>query len=79
MTKRLFQILDELNVQDTANGTSNVGVCNQLVETRHTKHGMNITMGVPAMLNNDILKGKVVPTLLLVNMEEYNKLKGEIS
>lgn len=71
--KRLFQTLDEMNVEDTGKGTCLVGVCPEFVSAQKTKQGGHCTMGIPESALLDIMSGKTMPILLLVNEEEYFK------
>lgn len=77
--KRLFEILDVMNVADEKNGTSNVGVCPDLQSANYSlsKGGTLVTMGVPNNVVFDIESQKLKPILLLVNMEQYEKIKSE--
>lgn len=78
--KRVFQILDEINVADEKNKTSNVGICNALVEARKTKQGGHVTMGVPENVLMDLVFNKgVYPILLIINEAEYERVKNEPS
>lgn len=77
MEKRLFQILDELNYGDEKNGTSHVGVCNGMISANMTPKGTKVVMGAPAEVINDLMSGKTIPLLLLVNREQYEKIKSE--
>jgi hypothetical protein len=80
MSKRLFQILDEMNVADTENKTALLGVCSHFVGAQKAKGGGHVTMGVPEksvidfVLHND---EKTIPLLLLINRAEYERIKTE--
>lgn len=71
--KRLFQTLDDMNVHDGDHKTAFVGVCGDFVSGQTTKRGAQITMGAPAEAVTNILTGKTIPVLLLIDKEEYNK------
>lgn len=73
-TKRLFQILDEMNVGDDKNKTANCGVCNVFLGAQSSKQGARITMGAPIEAINGIGNGETIPILLLVNRKEYESL-----
>jgi len=75
MEKSLFQILEEMNRLDTENKTQKLGVANSFVSSSLTKKGTLITMGAPPETSMDLLNGKVMPILLLIDKETYNKLK----
>ncbi|HEX2683616.1 MAG TPA: hypothetical protein VHL77_06775 [Ferruginibacter sp.] len=57
MKKRMFQILDEMNVADGKNGTATLGLCPHLVSANTVKQGGHITMGVPAELIHAAMDG----------------------
>jgi hypothetical protein len=74
MKKRVFQILDEMNVNDEANKTATVGLCNQLVEAKTSKGGGHVTMGVPAEVVQQLLFGERVAILLVLDKKEYDRI-----
>ena len=76
---RLFQILDQMNVEDGTNGTQNVGVCPDVQSANYSaaKGGTLVTMGVPNNVVFDIENQKLKPILLIVNMEEYERIKAQ--
>lgn len=79
MKKRLFQVLDEMNEEDAANGTKMVQVCPSLVTANTAKGGLHVTMGVPGGVSEiiSIESQKLIPVLLLLDAEEYRKrIKG---
>lgn len=77
--KRLFQILDEMNVADTTNKTTFVGVCPNLVSADYTAkmQGTKITMGVPGNMVLDIQTNDIIPILLLIDKKEYDKILNQ--
>lgn len=75
--KRFFEILDQMNIQDTDNETSLLGVCPNFVSANFNKKGTQVTMGVPGNIVFDLETDKLIPVLLLVNREEYDKLQSE--
>lgn len=78
MNKRLFQILDEMNVKDTEKGTALVGVNNAFVGAQKAKGGGHVTMGVPESVIMDLLFNKnKIPILLIIDKEEYDRIKKE--
>lgn len=78
MAKRLFQILDEMNVKDYEGKTAFVGVNNAFVGAQKAKGGGHVTMGVPESVVMDLLFNKnKIPILLIIDMEEYNKIRNE--
>lgn len=73
MEKRLFQILDEMNLSDCENNTNFVAVCNEFVSLNKSKKGVIISMGAPESVTFEILEGKIIPILILVDKKEYQK------
>lgn len=77
MTKRLFQILDEMNVNDEANKTATCACCFDLVGANKVKQGGHVTMGVPAEAVLKLLLGEYQPMLVLLDKKEYYRLEGQ--
>lgn len=78
MSKRLFQILDEMNVKDDEGETAFVGVNNAFVGAQKARGGGHVTMGVPESVIMDLLFNKnKIPILLIIDMEEYDRIKKE--
>lgn len=75
----MFQILDEMNLQDEKDGSALVGVCNQVISVDKVKGGTKVSIGAPDHVIFDIMNGKTIPILLLVNKEEYFKREKESS
>lgn len=73
MKKRVFQILDAMNIADSENGTALVGLCPGMLSARLGKHGTHIEMGAPKEAIANLMSGKTIPVLLLINAEEYEK------
>lgn len=78
MSKRLFQVLDEMNVLDTEDKSDRVGVCN-VVESINYNHkkGTTVAIGVPGNVVSDITTGKRIPILLMIDAKEYERLKDQ--
>lgn len=76
MSKRLFQILDEMNVADGENKTAHVKVCPDLISANKVKAGTKITMGAPEISVYNLMNGKTKAILLLIDLDEYNKIKS---
>lgn len=75
MKKRLFQILDEMNVADGENNTGHVAISNSLVSATTAKGGGHITMGVPAeYIHRLMVDENCIPLLLVIDKKEYEKL-----
>lgn len=45
--KRMFQVLDEMNVHDIEHKTRFVTLHPEIIQLQHTKSGTKVTMGVP--------------------------------
>lgn len=73
---RLFQILDQMNVNDIEKGSATVGVCNQLVAADYGAKigGTKVTIGAQGNIVNEIYSGETIPVLLLINKKEYDRL-----
>lgn len=73
MTKRLFQVLDELNVHDGDNNTKHVQIANTLVSANLAKGGGHVTMGVPANIVHSLLTDQenTICLLVVVDRKEY--------
>lgn len=73
--KRLFQVLDEMNVNDDVNKTATVGCCFDMVAADTVKAGGIVKMGVPAEAITRIFLGECQPFLILLDKKEYHRLK----
>lgn len=74
MSKRLFQVFDEMNVNDEENKTATLGCCYHMVAAKTVKEGGTVTMGVPAEAITKILLGEYQPILILLDKKEYERL-----
>lgn len=74
--KRLFQVLDEMNVNDDKNKTAMLGCCFDMVEAKSVKAGGIVTMGVPKDEITKIFLGERQPILLLMDKKEYHRLEA---
>lgn len=77
MSKRLFQILDEMNVNDEVNKTATCGCCFDMVSANTVKAGGVVKMGVPAEAITKIFLGECKPMLVLLDMKEYHRLEKQ--
>lgn len=71
----LFEILNKMHKDDTENGTANLWVCPHFVEANKTKQWWVVWMWVPWEWVIDIMNEKTIPILLMINKEEYEKIK----
>lgn len=75
--KRLFQVLDDMNVIDIQNKTEMVVLCPSVTEMKHVKKGTLVTIGVAeGVINiNDQMSDNPSKriTLMIVDAEEYEK------
>lgn len=75
MSKRLFQILDEMNVNDETNKTRHCRVSNHFVSADLAKGGGHVTIGVDAEVIHDLAANSDIRCLLLVvDYNEYERL-----
>lgn len=74
--KRLFQVFDEMNVNDDKNKTATLGCCFDMVEAKTVKAGGIVTMGVPKDEITKIFLGERQPILLLMDRKEYRRLEA---
>ena len=72
--KRVFQILDEMNQNDTANKTASVALCNELVEAKTAKGGGHVTMGVPKEVITQLFTNDRVAILMIIDKKEYDRI-----
>lgn len=77
MNKRLFQVLDEMNVNDEKNKTATCACCFDLVGANKVKAGGHVTMGVPTEAVLKILLGEYKPMLVLLDMKVYNSIEKQ--
>lgn len=73
MSKRLFEILDEMNLDDVKDNTRLVAISNTLISADKVKQGAKISMGADEQVLYDLLNEKVIPILILVDKGEYFK------
>ena len=73
--KRMFEIWDEMNLEDVENGTRLVAISNTLLSVDKVKQGCKISMGADEQAMMDVLNGSSIPILVFVNKEEYLKRK----
>jgi len=73
MAKRTFEILDEMNQEDTEKGTQMVVVSPYFVSAQTAKGGAHVTMGVDSKILMDLTTEKRIAILVLVDKEEYFK------
>lgn len=69
----MFEVLDELNQEDSINGTRAIEVGISFVRAKTVKAGAEITMGMPESSLHDIICEAKIPLLLLVDKQEYFK------
>lgn len=70
MKKRMFQVFDEMNVNDELNKTATCACCFDMVDARTAKGGGHVTMGVPAEAITTIMLGDYKPVLILLDYNE---------
>lgn len=73
--KRLFQVLDEMNVNDEVNKTRHCRVSNHLVSANLAKGGGHVTIGVEAEVIHELASNNDIRcVLLVVDFKEYERL-----
>lgn len=75
--RRMFEVLDELNKEDSINDTRAVEVGIDFLRAKKVKAGAEIVMGMPESSLHDIASGDKILLLLLVDKQEYFKRIGE--
>ncbi len=71
--KRFFEVLDNMNQEDTANGTQLVEVSSNFISAKSIKQGGKIGMGVPYQSVMDVFTNSKIPVLILIDRREYYK------
>lgn len=77
MSKRLFEILDQMNLDDTNSNTGNLGVSNHFVGANKVKQGCTVTMGADEAVLHQLMNNTAIPILVVVDKKEYQKLKNQ--
>lgn len=77
---RLFEILDVMNIQDTENKTAHLSVCPSFLSADYSakQGGTKVTIGVPGNITAELLEQHLLPILLVINREEYEKIKTKL-
>ena len=76
MKKRMFQILDNMNMDDIENGTNLIELGNVFVSAEKVKAGCTITMGMHENALHQLMDDSKIPIIVLVDKKEYFKRKG---
>lgn len=66
-----------MNQYDTEKGTALVSVNPDVISTDKVKQGGKISIGVPENIMWDIINGKKIPILVVVDKDEYFKREKE--
>lgn len=77
MSKRLFQVLDEMNVNDEKNKTALLPCSFMIVAANSDKRGGLVTMGVEAHILQKIFLGEMQPVLVVLDKKEYARIEKE--
>jgi hypothetical protein len=75
--KRLFQVFDEMNVNDEKNKTTLLPCAFTMVEAKTAKGGGHVTMGVEAGIIQKLFLGEVQAVLVVFDKKEYHRLADE--
>ncbi len=71
--KRLFEVLDEMNLDDCKENKSLVAVSNNFISGDKVKAGAKISMGVEESVLFKLAAGTHTALLIIVDQNEYNK------
>lgn len=74
---RMFQVLDEMNLDDVENKTKMLQISTTYINMRQESMGCGLIMNVPCSAQFGIENGVTIPILIVVNKEEYFKRKGD--
>lgn len=74
--KRLFQVFDEMNVNDGENKTATLACCFDLVSAKTANGGGHVTMGIPSEAIIKIMNNEYKPMLILLDYKEYKRLEA---
>lgn len=69
----MFEILDEMNLDDVKNETKLVAISNTFISGEKVKKGAKISMGTDFDCLLEIMNEKYIPILIMVDKEEYFK------
>lgn len=75
MSKRMFEVMDEMNLSDVENNTSLVKISSKLLSAKKLKQGAKITIGIDEQCMNELAFEKSMAVLVIVDKEEYFKRK----
>lgn len=78
MSKKIFEILHELNQMDARDDTSYVRVSNYVEEIEYNSRGANLYIGVPTDVANDLAKNKVIILCVAIDKDKFMELKQSI-
>lgn len=78
MSKKIFEILHELNQMDARDDTSYVRVSNYVEEIEYNSRGANLHIGVPTDVANDLAKNKVIILCVAIDKDKFMELKQSI-
>ena len=73
MTKRPFQILDEMNQEDVEKWTQLVRISTSFIRWDLVKQWAKIEMWIDAQSFHDLMNDKVIPMLVFIDKETYFK------
>lgn len=78
MEKRMFQVLDEMNLHDCEHNTSLVQVGAGLIGAQGRKKNDELTFGVPkGTMEKVMMTGEVMAFVVLIDKEQYLKYKAQ--
>lgn len=74
-SKRMFQVFDEMNLDDVKNNTQLVRIANSVISADKVKQGGKISIGVDEQCLMDVINEKSVAILVVIDKDEYFKRK----
>lgn len=73
----VFDLLKKMNLDDIANNTRNLALSNSLISLNKVSGGFEVKMGVSHAAGMDLFSEKCMPIIMVIDKEEYNRLKEE--
>lgn len=74
--KTFFSIMADMHANDIKNNTGFIAMCPDLVGAEYSnKLGTKVTMGAAGNIVFDLQRKKLIPRLILIDYEEFNKVK----
>lgn len=75
MSKRMFEVIDEMNLSDMENDTFLIKTSANLLSAEKVKQGAKLTIAIDAQCMDEIAFEKSMAVLVIVDKDEYFKRK----